>query len=536
MLDIESTLDKLLATKYETETIEFKEAKDNFSFDELGKYFSALSNEANLHNEECAWLVFGVEDKKHIIVGTNYRNDAKSLNSLKEEIGKQTSENLTFIEIYECFRKNVEGENKRILLFQIPAAPRGMPIAFKRIHYGRDGEAAVGLSVEKFERIRAQNVANDWSAEIIPNATIENLSKEAIELARKMYAEKNPRLADDIKHWDDQTFLNNARLTREGRITNTTILLLGKRESEDLILPALSQITWILKDRDGLVKDYEHFFCPLIIATEKVRQKIRNLTYRYMTDESIFPKETLQYDPYIIREALNNCIAHQDYSKTGRITVQEHEDDYLIFCNCGNFIPGSIENVLNAEYSASNYRNPFLATAMVNLNMIDTVGSGILKMFLAQKKRCFPLPDYDFSNHEVRMKLYGKFLDIDYSKRLLNEDFSLSEVIELDKKQKLEIKTKPTMATKSTNDPKSGLKSIKWPEKWPKKWPEKCQTIYDAIKENKNITIPELEKLCDTGHTTIKKMLNEMQNEGYIKHEGTPNGGHWEIINAGKFD
>ena len=75
---------------------------------------------------------------------------------------------------------------------------------------------------------------------------------------------------------------------------------------------------------------------------------------------------------------------------------------------------------------------------MVNLNMIDTVGSGILKMFLAQKKRCFPLPDYDFSNHEVRMKLYGKVLDINYTKRLLTEDLSLSEVFELDRKQKKE--------------------------------------------------------------------------------------------------
>ena len=50
-----------------------------------------------------------------------------------------------------------------------------------------------------------------------------------------------------------------------------------------MILPALSQITWILKDRDGVVKDYEHFFCPLIISAEKVQAKIRNLTYRYMT-------------------------------------------------------------------------------------------------------------------------------------------------------------------------------------------------------------------------------------------------------------
>ena len=157
-------LDELLAAKNESEILEFKEAKDNFSFDELGKYFSALSNEANLHNKECAWLVFGVEDKKHIIVGTNYRNNEKSLNSLKEEIGKQTSENLTFINIYTCFKKDANGKDKRILLLQIPPAPRGIPIAFKRIHYGRDGESLVGLSVEKFERIRAQNIQSDWSA------------------------------------------------------------------------------------------------------------------------------------------------------------------------------------------------------------------------------------------------------------------------------------------------------------------------------------------------------------------------------------
>lgn len=85
-ININQKLDELLATKFETEVIEFKEAKNDFSFEELGKYFSALSNEANLHNVECAWLVFGVEDKKHKVVGTNYRLDDKSLNNLKEEI------------------------------------------------------------------------------------------------------------------------------------------------------------------------------------------------------------------------------------------------------------------------------------------------------------------------------------------------------------------------------------------------------------------------------------------------------------------
>ena len=84
--------------------------------------------------------------------------------------------------------------------------------------------------------------------------------------------------------------------------------------------------------------------------------------------------------------------------------------------------------------------------------------------------------------------------------------------------------------TQKENVPKSGLKTIKWPKKWPKKWPEKCQIIYDAISQNQNITIPELESLCDTGHTTIKKMLGEMENEGFIKREGATNGGYWTII------
>lgn len=62
-ININQKLDELLATKFETEVIEFKEAKNDFSFEELGKYFSALSNEANLHNVECAWLVFELKIK-----------------------------------------------------------------------------------------------------------------------------------------------------------------------------------------------------------------------------------------------------------------------------------------------------------------------------------------------------------------------------------------------------------------------------------------------------------------------------------------
>ena len=84
--NIEELFKQLRYIPIETECIEFKEAKNNFDFEKLGKYFSALSNEANLNNKDCARLIFGVEDKQRKIVGTNYRDNIKKLESLKTEI------------------------------------------------------------------------------------------------------------------------------------------------------------------------------------------------------------------------------------------------------------------------------------------------------------------------------------------------------------------------------------------------------------------------------------------------------------------
>lgn len=435
--DIEKKLDELIASQFETEVTEFKEAKNSFSFDELGQYFSALSNEANLHNKNCAWLIFGIEDKKHIIVGTNYRKSAKDLNNLKEEIARQTSEHLSFIEIYECKRKDPAGKNQRILLFQIPPAPKGIPIAFKRMYYGRDGESLVGLSIDKIERIRSQSKSEDWSAKLITEASIEDLDSDAIQFARHVYIQKNPKLAEEVPTWDDQTFLNKAKLTINGKITNTAIVLLGKSESEHYISPATSKITWILKDKDGIEKDYEHFTCPLILSIQEVYKKIRNIKYRYIAEGNLFPDEVQQYDPYTIREALNNCIAHQDYTMGGKIILIEKEDGELIFSNSGDFIPSSIEDVIKSDAPENRYRNSFLANAMVNLNMIDTIGSGIKKLFNIQRDKFFPLPEYDLSDHKVKVTITGKVLDSNYARKLAEDKtLSLFEIMLLDKVQK----------------------------------------------------------------------------------------------------
>ena len=432
MINIEEELAHLLTFESENEILEFKEAKNSYDFNKIGKYFSALANEANLSNRAEAWLIFGVVDKTRSIVGTKFRTDYKNLHALKREIAEKTTNGITFKEIYE-----IEKEGKRVVLFQIPASPKGLPIAWNGHYYGRDGESLSPLNLEEIERIRTQNIEEDWSIGICDGAMIDDLSQEAILKARELYAKKNPHLKEDIKKWNDEIFLNKAKITVNGKITRTAILLLGKSESEHYITPAIAQISWILKDRDNIAKDYEHFFCPFLLSADAVYNKIRNLKYRYLMEGTLFPEEVDSYDPYIIREALNNSIAHQDYTLGGKINVVENEESKLIFLNSGSFIPKTVENVLNSDAPTEKYRNKFLAQAMVNLKMIDTIGSGISKMFRIQKEKFFPLPEYSFDDESVKVTIEGKILDIEYARKLaLMPELSLAEIMLLDKVQK----------------------------------------------------------------------------------------------------
>jgi len=429
---MDELLDKLLLLPLENEVVEFKEAKKQFDKDTLGEYFSALANEANLNGQKQSWLVFGVRNDKSI-VGTTISD--KQINEYKVEIGRHTSPKCSFNNVFKLTK-----QGKDVLMFEIPPAPQGQPVSWKGHRYGREGESLVALSDIKYDKIKSQINTKDWSEQIIEDATIEDLSKEAIDFARTQYAEKNPKIKDEIESWSDELFLNKAKITIKGKITNTAILLLGNPDSEHFISPATTKITWILKDKDNVEKDHDHFFNPLIFAVKQVSSKIRNLKYRYIKSDTLFPDEVDQYDPYIIRESLHNCIAHQDYTLGERITVVENEDGYLIFSNAGGFIPESVEEVVISESPESKYRNPFLSNAMVSLNMIETIGSGIKRMYNIQRKKFFPLPEYDLSSNKVKVTFIGKVINLDYARKLAKApNLSLNEIMLLDKvaKQKL---------------------------------------------------------------------------------------------------
>jgi len=430
--ELKNLLNELRTLPSETEWVEFKEASNSFDFNKLGKYFSALSNEANLNNQSFGWLVLGVSDKTRKIVGSYYRQNRSDLESLKTEVANKTTSRITFIEIHELHLP--EG---RLIMFQIPAAPRGIPIAWEGHYYGRDSESLGALNLEEIERIRDQGQAYDWSAQICEGATIDDLNAAAITKARQNYKEKFFPKAQEVDSWDEITFLNKAKITIRDKITRAAIILLGKDEAEHFLSPSVAKITWVLKDEKNIEKDYEHFGPPFLLSVEAAYAKIRNLKYRYLLNDSLFPTEITKYEPWVIREVLNNCIAHQDYDLRGRISIVENPDD-LIFTNLGSFIPGSIEKVIEQDAPPERYRNSFLATAMFNLNMIDTVGGGIKKMFLLQRQRFFPMPDYDLSKpNKVTVKIVGKVIDENYTRLLISKThLNLKTVICLDKAQK----------------------------------------------------------------------------------------------------
>ena len=183
-----------LISHKESEVVEFKKAENSFDFDDLGKYFSALSNEANLRGLDFAWLIFGYDEKRHEIVGTSYKNGESALNNLKHDFAQHTTDGQTFREIVP-----IEVDGKRILMFKIPASPRNIVMKWKGIAFGRDGESLKPLNQSKMDEIRHQTPEPDWSAELVPNATIDDLDEVAIAKARKMFKKVHSRIPAEAR-------------------------------------------------------------------------------------------------------------------------------------------------------------------------------------------------------------------------------------------------------------------------------------------------------------------------------------------------
>jgi ATP-dependent DNA helicase RecG len=428
-LDLTPLLHDLCSQPQEQQWLEFK--LNGAGHEQIGEYISAISNGATLANKPFGYLVWGVEDGTHKIKVTTFTFvNAKHGNQDLELWLRTYLEPKINFEIFEF-----DCEGKHIVLLRIPPA-KSEPTNFQRKSFVRVGSHKTELRKHPDWMRIIYNSQEDWSAKVVEKASISDLDPQALKVAREKFKEKNRESAysNQIDTWDDATLLDKARITIDRKITNTALLLLGKPESTHYLLPSVAEITWKLDTEE---KAYEHFTAPFLLTTTQVMQRIRNIQVRFYPDFELLATTVNKYDTKSILEAIHNCVAHQDYSLQSRIIVTEKVDK-LIFANAGNFFEGMPEEYCLGEKTPKRYRNPWLVNAMHGLGMIDRLGYGIHTLYVSQRNRFFPLPDYILSDpQEVVMYMYGQTIDENYSKLLIERhDLSLSQVTLLDKVQK----------------------------------------------------------------------------------------------------
>ena len=413
---------------------EFKNLKNSFCGDEKNDVISYVSAIANMDGGD---LVIGVHDKTLEIVGTDTYNydKQKAILRLTERCVNLSTEDLYIDEFI------TDDTNRKVWVIHIPKHLPKRPVFAHNKAWQRIEDSLVEMTTERMSTILDEPIFSetDWSAQIVSDATIDDLDEVAIAKARMMFKKVHSRIPEaEVNAWTVETFLSKCGIMKNGGITRAAIILLGKYESAFKLRPAVVQVTWTRRDEKQDVVDYEHFTVPFILTVDEILSKIENLTMREMPGGTLFPDTMKQYDDYTIREALHNCIAHQDYTMQQRINFVENPP-YLYYSNAGSFIPGTLENALTNEEPQAYFRNECLCRAMVDFNMIDTVSRGIKKMFNEQWRRHFPMPDYeiDAKNRKVSVRIYGNEINKQYTNLLkTNDSLTLWDCISLDAVQK----------------------------------------------------------------------------------------------------
>lgn len=540
--------EQISSTKKETRWLEFK---SNYQEPiKLGRYISALSNGACLDHQDDAYLYFGVDDDTLEIKGTTFdaaRIKAQGNQSLEIYLRQMVEPKINFT-IEEFLYK---GET-RVVVFKIPAAA-SQPTTFMGKPYVRVDSHVTDLSGYNDWMREIYNSQVDWSAQIIEDASIDDLDQDAIKEARKGYKLRFPDFAEEVDNWSDETFLDKANLTKDGQITRTALLLVGKSEKV-YKLNHISQIVWKCFQDGEVFGDI--YTIPYIKATDQLRNNIRNFRIKIYPNDSLIPAEVWKYDTRSILEGLHNCIAHQNFLKNERIIVTE-DMSKLTFENAGSFLEGDYTQYIMGTKTPQKYRNPFLMRAMVNLKMIDSQGYGIHNLFVRQKERFLPMPDYDGTDDShVVMHMYGTVIDENYSLLLYaNQDINLTETVLLDQVQRgkpisndaiKELRKKHLIEGRKPNlfvakniaqqtDTKVEYSKHKGLEV------KSCKRLLiEALRDHGKLTREEIDKLLwnvlsDQLNESQKKskignLLRKLRSEGTIRNHTIGNNSEWSLV------
>lgn len=299
---LRAILESLRSLPREQAVVEFK---SNFAEPEkIGAYLSGLANTAALQGRDRAWLVWGVEDGSHRVLGTVF-------DPFGQKIGNQSLQ--MWLQVMTQPRADfafheLDCDGLRVVMLEIHPA-RAAPMAFQHTRYIRVDSHLVKLADYPSHEARLWNAlgtSEDWTGVVVPEATLDDLDPQAVAAARVRFAEylvrgepdasKHQTIRSEVAALTVPTLLNKARVTKQGRVTRAALLLLGKDESSHFLAPADAKMTWVLRDAGNDTVTSQPFGIPFLLATEQLFTRIRNVTLDHMPDGSLFPTPVPQYD------------------------------------------------------------------------------------------------------------------------------------------------------------------------------------------------------------------------------------------------
>ncbi|MEW6534620.1 MAG: ATP-binding protein [Candidatus Auribacterota bacterium] len=390
-------LEKLIKLPHETEWLEFK--VNNSNPETLGKYISALSNSACLHDEEKGYLVFGIEDQTHRIVGTNFepKRTKKGNEDLETWLYKSLNPKIDF----KISSLLLEGKN--IIVFEIDATP-STPVFFNGTAFIRVATNIKPLDAypEKAKKIYLKNEKYDFEKDfalqsVVSDNVLANLNYP--KMFKLLEINLPPNIDGIIDKLIQEKFLKK-RFSQKYDITNLGAVLLANnlKEFDKLARKVVRVIVYKGNNRLETIKEQE-FVKGYATGFEGL---INYVLDQLPTNEEIgrvFRKEVKMYPEIAIRELIANALIHQDFTIKGAGPMVEIFSNRIEISNPGKPLIPALRFIDHAPQS----RNEILASFMRRANICEERGSGIDKVI--HHLELFQLPPLTIREDENSLRV-----------------------------------------------------------------------------------------------------------------------------------
>lgn len=365
----------------------------------------------------------------HKVVGT--KQNEGTLGDLESNIYRDTQIRPVIYDLYE----NEVNKTGRVVVIEIPPRPVGKLFRFEDVALMRVGEELKPMSDEMIFSI-LQEHEPDFSADICDGITINDLDAEAIRILKQKYAtkQKNP----DFLTLPDTQVLSDLNLIKNGKVTNAALILVGKQEVLNRQLPQASVILEFRKSESLVPYTNRHIYGqPFYKMIDLLWHDIDLRNDKIDVSENSYIFNIPYFNEEVIRESINNAIAHRDYRRTSETVIKQYPQKMIIM-NTGGFPLGvTIENLLRVQ---STPRNRLLADVLAKTGIVERSGQGIDKIYKNTLSEGKDEPDYSHSDPfrvelhisaVIKDKAFAMFLDSEQRDLSEEERLSVFEVMAL---------------------------------------------------------------------------------------------------------